>query len=109
MDFQLYIYNKRGMIMKRYKLITEDLQKNLIEFLDEIQFDAAGSDDKESMHVVNFCSWAIKELVESYDAQFKAKYNNKKGPNKIRTFYNHSKYLLQDHLLNLTTHPNLLM
>ena len=42
---------------KRYKIISEYLQKNLIEFLDEIQFDAAKTkDDKESMHVINFCS-----------------------------------------------------
>ena len=52
---------------KRYKIISEDLQKNLIEFLDEIQFEAAGNNDKESMHIINFCSWAIKELLDSYD------------------------------------------
>ena len=32
---------------KKFKLISEDLQKNLIDFLDEIQFDAAtDGDDK---------------------------------------------------------------
>ena len=44
---------------KKYILITKDLHENLIEFLDEIQFDIAGSNDKESMHKVNFISWAI--------------------------------------------------
>ena len=57
----------------KFKLITEDLQKNLIEFLDEIQFDAAANNDKDSMHKVNFCSWAIEELLNSYDAKFKPK------------------------------------
>ena len=57
---------------KKYKLISEDLQKNLIEFLDEIQFDAATDNDKESMHKINFCTWAITELMESYDAYVKS-------------------------------------
>ena len=53
---------------KKYILITKDLHENLIEFLDEIQFDIAGSNDKESMHKVNFISWAIGELVNSFEA-----------------------------------------
>ena len=58
---------------KKFKLISEDLQKNLIDFLDEIQFDAAtDGDDKESMHKINFCTWAITELMESYDAYVKS-------------------------------------
>ena len=63
----------------RYKIISEDLQKNLIEFLDEIQFDAAAENDKESMHKINFCNWAIKELLNGYDAYFK---EIKEKPNK---------------------------
>ena len=57
---------------KKYKLISEDLQKNLIEFLDEIQFDAAAENDKESIHKINFCTWAINELLESFDAYVKS-------------------------------------
>ena len=53
---------------KKYILITKDLHNSLIEFLDEIQFDIAGSNDKESMHKVNFISWAIGELVNSFEA-----------------------------------------
>ena len=56
---------------KRFKIISEDLQKNLIEFLDEIQFDAASEGTNEDMHKVNFCNWAIKELIESYDGYLK--------------------------------------
>ena len=65
---------------KKYKLISEDLQKNLIDFLDEIQFDAAtDGSDAESMHKVNFCTWAINELLESYDAYVKSNEKDKKS------------------------------
>ena len=55
---------------KKYIIISKDLQKNIIEFLDEIQFDAAGDKDKDSMHKVNFCSWAIEELLNGFEAFF---------------------------------------
>ena len=58
---------------KKYIIISKDLQKNLIEFLDEIQFDAAGNDDKDSMHKVNFVNWAINELLSGYEAYFPKK------------------------------------
>ena len=58
---------------KKYILITKDLHNSLIEFLDEIQFDIAGNDDKESMHKVNFISWAMGELVNSFEAYFPKK------------------------------------
>ena len=51
---------------RRYKIISEDLQKNLIDFLDEIQFDAATEDSTEAHHKINFCTWAIQELLNSY-------------------------------------------
>ena len=53
---------------KKYKIISIDLQKNLVEFLDEIQFDAAANTDNESMQRINFCSYAIKELLNSVSA-----------------------------------------
>ena len=58
---------------KKYILITKDLHNSLIEFLDEIQFDIAGNDDKDSMHKVNFISWAIGELTNSFEAYFPKK------------------------------------
>ncbi len=57
----------------KYILITKDLHQNLIEFLDEIQFDIASNTDKDSMHKVNFISWAIGELVNSFEAYFPKK------------------------------------
>jgi len=57
---------------RKYKIISEDLQKNLIEFLDEMQFDAAKNmNNKEAMQVINFCNWAIKELLDSFDGFLK--------------------------------------
>ena len=64
---------------KKYVIITKDLQKNLIEFLDEIQFDVAGDDNKDSMHKVNFCSWAITELLNSPEASIKPDKPKKKS------------------------------
>ena len=58
---------------KKYILITKDLHNSLIEFLDEIQFDIAANTDKESMHKVNFISWAVGELVNSFEAYFPKK------------------------------------
>ena len=71
------------MARKRYKIISEDLQKSLVDFLDEIQFDAAGNiNDKESMQIVNFCNWAINELLNSFDGYVKESSDDKKKPNK---------------------------
>ena len=56
---------------KKYKIISEDLMNNIIDFLDEVQFDAAKSSTNEDMHKINFCSWAIKELLNSYDGYFR--------------------------------------
>ena len=53
---------------KKYKIIEEELVNNLVSFLDEIQFDAAKEGTNEDMHKVNFCSWAINELLNGYDA-----------------------------------------
>ena len=57
----------------KYKVITEELMKNLIEFLDEIQFDAAAENTPEEMQKVNFCNWAIQELLNSYDGYVRKK------------------------------------
>ena len=65
---------------KKYILIPKDLQKNLIEFLDEVQFDAAKNKTTEDMHIVNFCSWAIEELINGFDAHFRDKPKNKPQP-----------------------------
>ena len=57
-------------IMKKYKLIPEDIVKNMIDFLDEYQFDAAKDSpttNPEALHKINFCNWMINELLNSND------------------------------------------
>ena len=53
---------------RKYIVIPKDLQKNLINFLDEVQFEAAKLKTNDNMHIVNFCSYAIKELTDGFDA-----------------------------------------
>jgi hypothetical protein len=76
------------MIMKnkknKYILIPKDLQKNLIDFLDEVQMEAAKNNTNEDMHIVNFCSWAIEELLNGFDAKFR---ENKPPQKKSRDQY----------------------
>ena len=59
----------------KYRLIPNDTIKNLIEFLDEIQFEAAKINSTDAHHQVNFCNWAINELLNSYNV--KNKYTRK--------------------------------
>ena len=63
----------------KYKIISEETVKNLVEFLDEIQFDAASSTKKDSIQRINFCNWMINELLNSHNAVLK---DDKKKPNK---------------------------
>ena len=76
----------------KYKIIPEDIIKNLIEFLDEIQFDAAKVNTTEAHHQVNFCNWAINELINSYNVIAakdirKTKDDKKKPKKKTRNDY----------------------
>ena len=57
----------------KYILISKDLQKNLIDFLDEVQLEAAKLNTPEQMHIVNFCSFAIEELMNGFDAYLQPK------------------------------------
>jgi len=57
----------------KYILISKDLQKNLIDFLDEVQLEAAKLNTTDNMHIVNFCSFAIEELLSGFDAELKPK------------------------------------
>ena len=62
----------------KYILISKDLQKNLIDFLDEVQLEAAKLNTSENMHIVNFCSFAIEELLSGLDAELKKKHKPQK-------------------------------
>ena len=51
----------------KYKIIPDDIVKNLIEFLDEIQFEAASSKEPGDLHRINFINWMISELMNGLD------------------------------------------
>ena len=66
----------------KYKIISAETIKNVIEFLDEIQFDAAAENTTDGHHKVNFCSWAIRELLNSYDVMTANELKKDKKPKK---------------------------
>ena len=51
----------------KYKIIPDDIVKNMIEFLDEVQFEAAASNKPDDLHRINFCNWLIGELMNGID------------------------------------------
>ena len=51
----------------KYKIIPDEIVKNLIEFLDEIQFEAAKGNSPDDLHRINFCNWIISELMNGLD------------------------------------------
>ena len=53
--------------MMRYKIIPDDIVKNLIEFIDEIQFEAAKTNAPDDLHRINFCNYLISELMNGLD------------------------------------------
>ena len=53
--------------MMRYKIIPDDIVKNLIEFIDEIQFEAAKTNSPDDLHRINFINWMIGELMNGLD------------------------------------------
>ena len=53
--------------MLKYKIIPDDVVKNIIEFLDEIQFEAASNNKPDDLHRINFINWMISELMNGLD------------------------------------------
>ena len=53
--------------MMKYKIIPDDIVKNLIEFIDEIQFEAAKTNTPDDLHRINFCNYLISELMNGLD------------------------------------------
>ena len=51
----------------KYKIIPDDIVKNIIEFLDEIQFEAASGNKPDDLHRINFINWMISELMNGLD------------------------------------------
>ena len=53
--------------MLKYKIIPDDVVKNIIEFLDEIQFEAATNSKPDDLHRINFINYLISELMNGLD------------------------------------------
>ena len=51
----------------KYKIIPDDIVKNMIEFLDEIQFEAATNNNPDDLQRINFCNYIISELMNGLD------------------------------------------
>ena len=51
----------------KYKIIPDDIVKNMIEFLDEVQFEAAKTNTSDDLHRINFINWMISELMNGLD------------------------------------------
>ena len=69
----------------KYKIIPDEVVKAMIDFLDEVQFDAAASQHPEDIQKVNFCNWIINELltgVDGFDTEDEAAFDRKKKPSK---------------------------
>jgi len=51
----------------KYKIIPDDIVKNIIEFLDEIQFESAAGNKPDDLHRINFINYLISELMNGLD------------------------------------------
>jgi len=51
----------------KYKIIPDDIVRSLIEFIDEIQFEAAKTNSPDDLHRINFCNYLISELMNGLD------------------------------------------
>mgnify|MGYP003113353871 CR=1 FL=1 len=49
----------------KYRIIQETLMRDLVEFIDEIQFDAAKIDTPENHHLINLCNYLISCLINA--------------------------------------------
>ena len=61
----------------KYRLVPDDIVKNLVEFLDEIQFDAAQGQSAEDVQVINLCNYLISQLINSIEAYPYKKYDKR--------------------------------
>ena len=74
----------------KYKIIEESVVKNIIEFLDEIQFESTNSSDPTDIHRINFCNWVISELMNStdgYDSEDEMEDGNSSTEEEIKNRY----------------------
>ena len=49
----------------KYRIIPDSLMKDLVEFIDEMQFEASKKNSTESHHLLNLCNYLISCLINS--------------------------------------------
>jgi len=49
----------------KYRIIPDTLMKDLVEFIDEMQFEAAKTDTTENHHLINLCNYLISCLINA--------------------------------------------
>jgi len=49
----------------KYRIIPDSLLKDLVEFIDEMQFEASKTNTTESHHLLNLCNYLISCLINS--------------------------------------------
>ena len=49
----------------KYRVIPDSLMKDLVEFIDEMQFEASKKNSTESHHLLNLCNYLISCLINS--------------------------------------------
>jgi len=49
----------------KYRVIPDTLLKDLVEFIDEMQFEASKTNSTESHHLLNLCNYLISCLINS--------------------------------------------
>ena len=49
----------------KYRVIPETLMKDVVEFIDEMQFEASKTNSTESHHLLNLCNYLISCLINS--------------------------------------------
>ena len=49
----------------KYRVIPDTLMKDLVEFIDEMQFEASKTNTTESHHLLNLCNYLISCLINS--------------------------------------------
>jgi len=49
----------------KYRIIPESVFKDLIQFIDEVQFEATKTNTVESHHLINLCNYLISCLINS--------------------------------------------
>jgi hypothetical protein len=62
----------------KFRIISEKVMRDLVEFLDEIQFEAAKGKTTEDIHIINLCNHLITQLINSQEGYNYHKLNRKK-------------------------------